>query len=121
GGYQATQTLLTRTERETERPSALYVANEAMAVGALKALYDAGLRVPADFSLITTGDPPFAAYTIPALTTFSLPVYEAGQIASRRLLEWLTLGKSGGEPLPPLNFSLKIRESCRAYTRSLKP
>ncbi|HYU71659.1 MAG TPA: LacI family DNA-binding transcriptional regulator [Ktedonobacteraceae bacterium] len=119
GGYQAAQTLLTRVEKGAERPTALYVANEAMAVSVLKVLHDAELRVPTDISIITTGDPPFAPYTIPALTTLSLPVYEAGQIASRRLLEWLTLGKPVGERQVTLSFSMKIRESCSAYTRDL--
>ena len=116
GGYQAAKTLLARLENVADGPTALYVANEAMAVGALKFLHDAGLRVPEDISVITTGDPPFAPYTVPALTTFSLPVYEAGQIASRILLDWLTFGKPDDAQQVTLSFSMKVRESCSAYS-----
>jgi LacI family transcriptional regulator len=115
GGYQAVNTLLARVEQGLECPTALYVANEPMAVGVLKALHDAGLRIPADISVITTGDPPFAPYTIPALTTLALPVYEAGQVAARILLEWLTVGKPAGAQQITLNCNLKIRESCSPY------
>ncbi len=115
GGYQAANTLLSQLEDGAEGPTALYVANEAMAVGALKALHDAGLKVPGDISIITMGDPPFAPYTIPALTTFSLPVYEAGQMASRVLLDWLMLGKPESAQQVMLDFTMKIRESCSAY------
>ncbi len=115
GGYQAAKTLLSRLKNWAEGPTALYVANEVMAVGVLKVLHDAGLRVPDDISVITTGDPPFAPYTVPALTTFSLPVYEAGQIASRILLDWLTLGKPVSAQQVTLNFTMKVRESCSTY------
>jgi LacI family transcriptional regulator len=115
GGYQAAKTLLSRLKNWAEGPTALYVANEVMAVGVLKVLHDAGLRVPDDISVITTGDPPFAPYTVPALTTFSLPVYEAGQIASRILLDWLTLGKPDSAQQVTLNFTMKVRESCGTY------
>lgn len=119
GGYQAAQKLLAQVQEGSECPTALYVANEAMAVGALKVLHDAGVRVPADISIITTGDPPFGPYTIPALTTLSLPVYEAGQIASRILLEWLTLGKPGNAQQIVLKCSAQLRESCSPYQEAL--
>jgi LacI family transcriptional regulator, galactose operon repressor len=115
GGHQAAKTLLPRLKDRAEGPTALYVANEVMAVGVLKVLHDAGLSVPDDISVITTGDPPFAPYTIPALTTFSLPVYEAGQRASHILLDWLTLGKPDSAQQVTLNFTMKVRESCSTY------
>lgn len=121
GGFEAAKTLLARFKQGIERPTALYVANDMMAVGVLKAFHDAGLRVPADISIVTTGDPPYTPYIIPALTTLALPVYEAGQIASRILLEWLTRGKPAGARQVTLACSLKIRESSRPYTDTLHP
>src|SRR5258708_22674332 len=64
GGYQGTKHLLASLNGSA-MPSALFVASDVMAVGALKAIYEAGLRVPNDIAMITIGDPPFAAYTIP--------------------------------------------------------
>jgi LacI family transcriptional regulator len=116
GGYQAAKTLLAQAASKCAYPSALFVANEAMAMSTLKVLHEAGLRVPGDISIITAGDPPFSPYTIPALTTLSHPVQEAGQVASRILLNWLTQGKADSIQRVNLSFSLKMRESCRPYS-----
>ena len=111
GGYRATQKLL---DTRQPLPTALFVASDGMAVGALKAIYEAGLRLPDDIAMIAIGDPPFAAYTIPALTTMSIPIAESGRVAARILLDWINAGK----PLQPqhviLSFHLEIRESCGA-------
>jgi LacI family transcriptional regulator len=112
GGYQVTQQLLSLRANGYELPDALFVANDVMAASTLKALHDAGLQVPRDISVITVGDSPFAAYTIPALTTLSLPVQAAGREAARILLEWLTPGKSTSAAKITLNCSPQFRESC---------
>jgi LacI family transcriptional regulator len=112
GGYQAIRQLLAQAAERAARPTALFIANDMMAVGALKALYDAGLHVPQDMAIITLGDPPFAAYTAPALTTLELPVVEAGQIAARLLVDWIKTGKPAQTQHITLKFDLRIRESC---------
>jgi LacI family transcriptional regulator len=113
GGYRATRKLLESAEGQP-LPTALFVASDGMAVGALKAIHDAGLRVPDDIAVIAIGDPPFAAYTIPSLSTMSIPIAESGKVAARILLDWINAGK----PLQPqhvtLSFNLEIRESCGA-------
>ncbi len=114
GGYQAAQQVVTQTLQGRKRPTALFVASDVLAVGALKALQQGGLRVPHDIALVATGYPPFAAYTIPALTTLSLPVAESGQVAARILFDWLQSGKSAEAEQTTLSFRLKIRESCGA-------
>lgn len=113
GGYRAVGQLL----RVAERPTALFVANESMAVGALKSLHASGLRVPHDLAVVTVGDPPFAAYTIPALTTLALPVEEAGRVAARLLVEWIKNGRPEPAQNIMLECKLKIRESCGAYLK----
>ncbi len=115
GGYQATQQLLTLREHASGLPSAIFVANDVMAASVLKALYDAGLRVPQDISVITVGDSPFAAYTVPALTTLALPVQEAGREAAQILLESFTHGKSIGAAKITLKCRPQLRESCSSY------
>jgi LacI family transcriptional regulator len=114
GGYQAVRHLL----QLQQCPTALFVANESMAVGALKSLSDAGVKVPHDIAVVTIGDPPFAAYTTPSLTTMALPVEEAGRVSARLLVDWL----KDGPPEPAkdilLACSLKIRESCGTYLKN---
>jgi LacI family transcriptional regulator len=114
GGYQAGLKLASRIKKSSGPPTACFVASDMMAVGALKALHDAGLQVPDDLAVVTIGDPPFAAYTIPALTTLEMPIAEAGRIAARMVVESLKAKK----PLDPqcitLGFKLRIRESCGA-------
>jgi LacI family transcriptional regulator len=110
GGYAATMQILKRAG--AERPTALFVANEEMAVGTLRALHYARIRVPQEVALVSIGDTSFAAYMTPALTVLAHPIAEAGQIAARLLLEQF----AANEPLPTqkimLNFDLRIRESC---------
>ncbi|MEO8970851.1 MAG: LacI family DNA-binding transcriptional regulator [Ktedonobacteraceae bacterium] len=113
GGYQAAQTIIAQElERPHLRPTALFIANEMMAVGALKAFQQAGIRIPQDVAIVTIGDPPFLAYTMPALTTLASPVAEAGHLAATMLLDWFKEGKPA--PFHPitLNFHLVVRESC---------
>jgi LacI family transcriptional regulator len=108
GGYQAAQHIAA----QAQRPSALFVASDIMAVSTLKAMHQAGLQVPHDMAIITMGDPPFAAYTFPALTTFELPVFEAGQEAARIVLSRLTNAQSATTQPIVLSCRLRIRESC---------
>ena len=117
GGYQAAQALLKQRESGSELPTALFAASDLMAVGALKAFHDGGVRIPHDLSIVAMGDPPFAAYTIPALTTLVLPVPEAGKQAADILLNWLTAGKPAIAQHITLNVMLQVRESCGSPQR----
>jgi LacI family transcriptional regulator len=114
GGYRATRQLMTQTTGPSERPTGLFVSSDMMAIGALKALYDMGIHVPVDIAIVSIGDPPFAAYTVPALTTLAMPVVEAGQVAARMLVDNINLGKRSPAQHNTLKFDLQIRESCGA-------
>lgn len=83
GGYDATQALY----RLAEPPDALFVANNLMTVGALRALRDLGLRVPEDCMVVGFDDAPWAALVHPPLTVVSQPAYEIGKIAAELLFE----------------------------------
>jgi LacI family transcriptional regulator len=120
GGYQAIQQLLAQTTGAVGRPTALFVANESMAVGALQALHEHGLRVPQDIAIVSVGDPPFAAYTIPALSTFSLPMEEAGQTAARILLDWIKSEKAPEPQQIVLPCTPRIRQSCGTKLNNLE-
>ena len=70
-------------------PSAVFCANDRMAVGALKALSDLGLDVPKDISVVGFDDIEIVSYLPRPLTTVSQPKGEIGRIAARRMFEIL--------------------------------
>jgi LacI family transcriptional regulator len=68
------------------RPTALLVINDLLAIGALRAANDLGLRVPADLSLVGYDDIPLASYLTPRLTTSSKDMVRVGREAAKLLL-----------------------------------
>jgi len=82
-GEQAARTLLSRADR----PSAIFCANDEMAIGAMKAIRAAGLTVPTDISVMGFDDIGFAAFTDPPLTTIRQPRRAFGQAAVAALLD----------------------------------
>ncbi len=119
GGFQAIKRLLDRPASSRNLPDALFIASDIMAVGALKALNEAHLSVPDDVAIIAMGDPPFAAYTLPALSTMVLPVPEAGTRAATILLDWLSAGQEPAAQQVTLKCTLCIRESCGTLKNQL--
>ncbi|MEV0643900.1 LacI family DNA-binding transcriptional regulator [Phytomonospora sp. NPDC050363] len=81
-GYAATRRILAR-----DRLTALFVANDQMALGALLALHQAGLDVPGDVSVVGFDDAPEAAYYTPPLTTVRQDFAEVGRTGMDLLLE----------------------------------
>jgi len=69
-----------------ELPTAIFAANDLMAIGALKAFAQLKVRVPEDISIIGFDDIPFSDCTYPPLTTISQPTYLMGQKAVETLL-----------------------------------
>jgi LacI family transcriptional regulator len=65
----------------SDRPNAIFCANDMMAVGCLDALRDAGVRVPEDIALAGFDDIPIARYVSPSLTTAAVPIAEIGRQA----------------------------------------
>jgi len=106
-GYQAAQELLARG-----RPfSALFAQNDQMAIGALRALREAGRRIPEDISVVGYDDIPMAEYCEPPLTTIRQPMREVGAVATRLLIESVEKpGAPQGEIL--LKTELILRDSC---------
>lgn len=81
-GHEHTLTLMQRPDP----PTAIYCANDLMAVGCLEALRQLGLRVPQDVSVLGYDDQEIARHTQPPLTTLVLPSYEMGRLAVETLL-----------------------------------
>jgi len=106
-GYRAIRELLALPEP----PTAVFAYNDMMAIGALRALHEAGLRVPEDFSLVGFDDIAQASFTCPSLTTVDLPKYEMGQRGADLLITLIEKRKTTSKPLKPLEVKLIIRES----------
>ena len=70
-----------------ERPDAVFAANDNMAVGALLALQEAGLRVPEDLAIVGFDDVPLASLVHPGLTTLRINIAEMGRNALGRLVK----------------------------------
>lgn len=106
GGKQATKRLLRRELGLT----AIFVGNDQMAAGALLALREAGLAVPADVSVVGYDDVFIARYLYPALTTIRQPMQEMGRAAAHIALA--ALGNvTGEEVMHRFEPSLVKRES----------
>ncbi|MGV2437028.1 MAG UNVERIFIED_CONTAM: substrate-binding domain-containing protein [Anaerolineae bacterium] len=82
-GYQAMQSLL----RESPRVTAVFGMNDMMALGAMRAILDAGLRIPQDVAVIGYDNMRFSPFTNPTLTTIHAPELEQGQLAGKMLVE----------------------------------
>nr|WP_315463200.1 LacI family DNA-binding transcriptional regulator [uncultured Rhodoferax sp.] len=104
GGHAAAQQLM-----DSGVPfSAIFCANDDTAQGARLALYQRGLRVPEDVSLVGFDDMPTSRFMTPPLTSVRQPVYQVGLYAARMLLEMM--GYPAETPqLPPLE--LMVRET----------
>jgi len=82
-GFNAAMKLLKRPNR----PTAIFVCNDLMAVGAISAAVELGLSVPADLSIVGFDNVSLARYSNPPLTTINQPSHEMGIIATKMLLE----------------------------------
>jgi LacI family transcriptional regulator len=81
-GYQALRQLLSGGAPF----SALFAHNDQMAIGAMRALREAGKRIPNDVSIVGYDDIPAAEYADPPLTTIRQPMREVGAVAARLLI-----------------------------------
>jgi LacI family transcriptional regulator len=84
------------------RPSAIFCANDLMAIGAMEAATEQGLRVPDDVSVMGYDDHELARYTHPPLTTLVLPNYEMGRRAAELLVDIAYHGKAP----PPMTIKI---------------
>ncbi|HHV64824.1 MAG TPA: LacI family transcriptional regulator [Peptococcaceae bacterium] len=106
-GYKAVQEF---PEIGRGKVTALFAQNDMMAIGAMKALQEKGLRVPEDIAIIGFDNIPLSSFVTPALSTVDVPVYEMGKTAMRMLADIL----NGHEVsrLVTLPTRLAIRQSC---------
>ncbi|WP_226665427.1 LacI family DNA-binding transcriptional regulator [Metabacillus litoralis] len=106
-GYEAMVDLLSLPTR----PTAVFCSNDEMAIGAMKAITEAGLSVPEDFSIIGFDDIGFSKYTTPALTTVKRPIEQISQVGAKRLLKLLEDDKVKTSELLSLPTELMNRQT----------
>jgi DNA-binding LacI/PurR family transcriptional regulator len=113
GGYEMAHRAMAAAPGIT----AMFAANDAVAFGAMKAIFEAGLRVPDDISLIGFDDVELAAIVHPPLTTIRQPGYEMGRAAVEILLR--QADREGVLPEHRIfDVELIERQSCRALQES---
>jgi LacI family transcriptional regulator len=94
----------------TLRPTAVFVASDVVSLGAIRAIKQAGLRIPQDMAVVGFDDIPLADYYDPPLTTIRIPAFELGRSAGDRLIR-LVLGESLNQEGVLLESELVIRRS----------
>jgi LacI family transcriptional regulator len=107
GGRDASSRLLDRA------PTALFAANDQMALGALASARQAGVDVPSQLTVVGFGDTTPALQAVPALTTVSMPHHRLGAEAMEAVLYALELGSTQVYPRR-LPHHLVVRESSAA-------
>jgi LacI family transcriptional regulator len=107
GGYSACQALMSLPHP----PTAMFVCNDLMAIGALRAIHDAGLRVPDNISVIGYDGIPLGAYVVPRLTTIAQAGHETGRASIDILIERI---RKPDMPLRNAVFPVTLvqRDSC---------
>jgi len=105
-GFNAMNALLDLSAR----PGAVFVASDVVAIGAMQAVKQRGLRIPQDIAIIGFDDIPMAGHLDPPLTTIRLPAYGIGWAAAERAIR-LILGEELETQGVLLDTELIIRQS----------
>lgn len=100
GGRQAMHELMSKPDR----PTAVACSNDEMAIGAILATYDLGLKVPQDVSIVGFDNTPSSQNLYPPLTTVRQPIGEMSQAAVRALISLI----EGREPQEPTVFTPEL-------------
>lgn len=109
GGHQMAR----RALEADPRPTAIFAGNDSIAFGAMRAIFEAGLQVPEDVSLVGFDDVEWSSIVRPALTTIRQPIYEVGREAVEILLRQAAANRLIPEHRV-FEVELVERQSCRA-------
>jgi LacI family transcriptional regulator len=115
--FRATAELL----RADPRPTAVFAANDAMAIGAMSALREAGLRVPDDVAIGGFDDIPMVRYLDPPLSSVHVDISALGELATLRLISALQDKEHHQHREDVLPTTLVLRRSCGASAPASRP
>jgi len=104
-----------------ERPTAVFAANDAMAIGALSALREAGVHVPEEIAVVGFDDIPLARYMSPPLSSVRVPIAELGTRAVEMLLRAIDEKNEHKRRRQRLETTLVVRRSCGAPAEGERP
>ncbi|MCT4542735.1 MAG: LacI family transcriptional regulator [Vallitalea sp.] len=110
-GFTGMDNMIKKLGKE-KLPTAIFCANDLVAIGAMKAVYKNGLKIPRDISVIGLDDIELSEYVTPSLTTIKVPKEELGKFAVKILIDKI----ENGHNLPVrVNVPYKLieRDSCR--------
>ena len=88
-GYLETKLLLNRSDR----PTAIFALSNTILLGAVKAIREAGLRIPEDISIIAFDNNIYMDYITPAISRISQPTEEMGKLGTKLLFDSISSGK----------------------------
>jgi LacI family transcriptional regulator len=94
------------------RPTAVFAANDMMAIGCLFALNEAGVKVPQEIALVGYDDIPMARFVSPPLTTVRVRIAELGSMALERLAMGIEHPQRMSASPQTLRCELVVRSSC---------
>jgi LacI family transcriptional regulator len=103
------------------RPDAIFAANDAMAIGCLFCLGEAGIQVPRDIALVGFDDIPLARFVNPPLTTVRVRIAELGSLALERLALSIENRSVASARPQTLRSELVVRSSCGRLQANLVP
>lgn len=107
-GYDAAR----RALKIHPRPTAIFASNDSMAIGALSALREEGVKVPTEVALAGFDDTPIARYLSPSLTSVHFGIDDLGSLAVKTVLHAVREKNRHRKQRMTLPTSLNIRESC---------
>jgi len=117
GGYAATCELLAMRKR----PTAIFAANDSMAIGALSALRDSAVRVPEDMAVAGFDDIPLARFMDPPLSSVHVPICELGARAIELLLHGVAHKNDHQRRRERVSTELVIRRSTGGESAERPP
>jgi LacI family transcriptional regulator len=112
GGYLAMQQMLPL------KPDAVFAASDTMAIGAIRAVRDAGMSVPEDIAFVGFDDLPIASLSDFKLTTVRQPIIQFGAKAVDTLIDLIENGIKPSRRII-MDTELVIRDSCGATQKNL--
>lgn len=112
-GYELVKKIL----EQEELPTALFIASDAMATGALRGIHEAGLSVPDDISIIGCDDIPTSKYISPPLSTVKIYTEFMGETAVETIIERINSGRTISKKIV-IPTKLVIRKSSKELEKN---
>ncbi len=102
--------MMNKMLNQTHRPTACFIGSDPMAIGAIRALHEHGVKVPEEMAIIGFDDIEVSAYMNPPLTTVKVYTEHMGKMAVNMLLDRFEGREVSVHVM--IDTSLEIRESC---------